>query len=202
VPELDVDERIPTLKQVVGHDWAEDISSHAEIDRYLKALVAASPDAARLESYGTTYEGRSLLYLIITSPENLQRLDSIREKNLELADPRQTPPEAARRLMGELPALVWLAYSVHGNETSSSDAALITAYHLLAGRQKSTKEALERLVVFIDPLQNPDGRERFINVYRETRGSFPQSEPSSSEHTERWPGGRFNHYLFDMTSMG
>jgi hypothetical protein len=198
VAEIDADEHIPTLKDVVGHTWGEDVSSYAEIERYLHVLAAAAKDRTRLESPGKTYEGRSLYALIISSPENLARIDEIRANNLRLADPRATPPEDARALIHDSPAIVWLAYGVHGNETSSCDAALLTAYHLLADRRETTRQALEKLVVIIDPMENPDGRERFINVHRETRGAFPQSEPLANEHTERWPGGRFNHYLFDM----
>ncbi len=90
------------------------------------------------------------------------------------------------------PAIIWLAYSVHGNEISPSDAALITAYHLLADKRPETKAMLEELVVIIDPLQNPDGRDRFVNVFRENRGLFLQSNPNATDHTERWPGGRFD----------
>jgi hypothetical protein len=197
-PELRADPKIPTLKEVVGHDWAAEISSHAEIERYLRALVAAAPDRARLETYGKTYEGRPLYYLVIASPANLLRLESIRAANLRLADPRRTAADEARRLIAAAPAVVWLAYGIHGNESSSSDAALMTAYHLLADQSEATRQALERLIILIDPAQNPDGRERFISVYRETRGVFPESAPLAAEHTERWPGGRFNHYLFDM----
>ena len=198
VPELQPDDKIPTLKEVVGHTWAEDVSSHAEIERYLHVLTAAAPTRTRLVSYGKTYEGRSLYYLVISSPANIKKLDEIRANNLRLADSRATSPEEARKLTAKSPAVVWLAYGVHGNETSSCDAALVTAYHLLADKSDKTRETLEKLVVIIDPMENPDGRERFINVYRETRGVVPQSEPLASEHTERWPGGRFNHYLFDM----
>src|SRR5262245_15021619 len=195
---LQANGKIPTLQEVVGHTWGEDVSSYAEIERYLHVLVASEPDRTRLETYGQTYEGRTLYYLIISSPQNIERLQEIRGNNLRLADPRETSPDDARQLVSESPAIVWLAYSVHGNETSSSDAALITAYHLLADQSDATREALERLIVILDPIQNPDGRERFMNVYRETRGTFPQSEPLATEHIERWPGGRFNHYLFDM----
>jgi hypothetical protein len=196
--ELEVDDKIPTLKEVVGHTWGEDVSSYAELERYLHVLVAPAKDRSRLERYGKSYEGRSLYYLVISSPNNIERLEEIRTNNLRLADPRQMPADEARKTASDSPAVLWLAYGVHGNETSSCDAALLTAYHLLADRSEKTRETLEKLVVIIDPLQNPDGRERFINVYRETRGVFPQAEPLANEHTERWPGGRFNHYLFDM----
>lgn len=197
-PELKPDPQLPTLQRVVGHDWGADISSHSEMERYLQALVQAAPDRAALVPYGKTYEGRTLYYLVIAKPENLKRREAIRAANLRLADPRGTPPEKARGLIAEAPALVWLAFGIHGNETSSAEAALLTAYHLLADRRPQTRRLLDDVVVLIDPLQNPDGHERFVNVYRETRGAFPDPEPLAAEHTERWPGGRYNHYLFDM----
>lgn len=198
LPDLQADPQIPTLRQVVGHAWGRDITSHADMERYLRALVKAAPDRAVLVPYGKTYEGRSLVYLVIASPENLARREAIRAANLQLADPRNLTPEQARELVADQPALVWLAYGIHGNETSGPEAALLTAYHLLADRRPATRKLLNNAVVLIDPLQNPDGHERFVNVYRETRGVFPDAQPLATEHTERWPSGRFNHYLFDM----
>lgn len=198
VPDLQPDPQIPTLKKVVGHDWGQNITSHAEMERYLKALVRAAPDRAVLVPYGKTYEGRTLYYLILAKPEHLQRREEIRTANLQLADPRSLPPEKARQVAAGMPTLLWLAYTVHGNETSCTEAALLTAYHLLADRRPETQKLLDNTIVLIDPLQNPDGHERFVNVYRETRGVFPDAEPLATEHTERWPSGRYNHYLFDM----
>jgi hypothetical protein len=198
LPEVQADDSIPKLNEVVGHTWGEDVSSYGEIERYLHVLAESAKDRVQLRTYGKSYEGRALYYLIISSAANMERIEEIRVNNLRLADPRQNSPDEARQLAAESPAIVWLAYGVHGNETSSCDAALLTAYHLLSDQTEATREALDKLVVLIDPMQNPDGRERFINVYRETRGVFPQHEPLSNEHTERWPGGRFNHYLFDM----
>jgi hypothetical protein len=197
-PELAADPSVPTLQDVLGYAWGKEISNHGQVERYLEALVDAAPDRARLVRYGKSYEGRDLYYLIITSRENLAQLDRIRANNLRLADPMGTSQEDAQTLIADAPALVWLAYSVHGDEISSTDAALLTAYHLLADRSSQTQTRLQQLVVFIDPLQNPDGRERFINVFRESRGRFSEPDPSAREHTQRWPGGRFNHYLFDM----
>ena len=198
VPELQPDPQIPTPRKVLGHDWARDITSHSEMERYLRALVKAAPDRVVLVPYGKTYEGRTLYYLVIARPDHLQRREAIRAANLQLADPQRTPPEKAREIVARQPALVWLAYCIHGNETSGPEAALLTAYHLLADRRPQTRKLLDNVVVLIDPLQNPDGHERFVNVYRETRGTFPDSQPLAAEHTERWPSGRFNHYLFDM----
>src|SRR4029077_1075428 len=109
---------------------------------------------------------------------------------------RITPFKRAEEIVADAPAVVWLAYCVHGNETSPSDAALLTAYHLLADRRTETKTLLDKLVVIIDPLQNPDGRDRFVHFHRETRGGFDQEHPLAADRLERWPSGRFNHYLF------
>ncbi len=198
LPELEADPKVPTLKQALGHGWAEEISSHAEIERYLRALTAAAADRTRLLRYGETIEKRGLYLLVISAPKNLARLDQIREANLRLADPRQTTPAEAREIAASLPAILWMGYGVHGDEISSSDAAMITAYHLIADRRGTTRKMLEDVVVLIDPMQNPDGRDRFVNFHRENRGAAPDAEPLAAERVQRWASGRFNHYLFDM----
>ena len=198
VPELQADPQIPTLKDVVGHRWGQEISSHAEIERYLHALVKAAPDRCRLVKYGQSNQRKDLYTLIITSADNLKRIEQIREQNLALADSRVTSARRAEEIAAQAPAVVFLAYCVHGNETSPSDAALLTAYHLLADKRAETRDLLDKLVVIIDPLQNPDGRDRFVNFHRETRGRFAEDSPLAADRLERWPGGRSNHYLFDM----
>ncbi len=198
ITELQADDKIPTSEQALRYKWADEVSSHHQIETYLRRLAHAAPDRTKLVQYGQSYEGRSLNYLVVSSPENIARLDEIQRNNLKLADPRTCDDISARPLILNSPAIIWLAYSVHGNEISPSDAALITAYHLLADKRPETKAMLEELVVIIDPLQNPDGRDRFVNVFRENRGLFLQSNPNATDHTERWPGGRSNHYWFDM----
>ncbi|MFQ5929367.1 MAG: M14 family metallopeptidase, partial [Acidobacteriota bacterium] len=127
------------------------------------------------------------------------RLDKIKEGLRNLADPRRLPERQAHRLISSLPAVIWLAYGIHGNETSSTDAGLFTAYHLTAAQNDTLAERVLRdSVVIIDPLQNPDGRDRFIHYYRQTRGRWPDPDPQAAEHSETWPSGRMNHYLFDM----
>lgn len=192
------DKKIPTLEQVLKHSWGEDVSNHAEVELYIRDLVRAAPLRTKLKKYGTSYEGRALYYLVISSPANIKRIDEIRENNLLLSDPRRGSMADVEKLLGEQPAIAWLSYSVHGDESSGTDAALLTAYHLLADLRKETKEMLENLVVIVDPLQNPDGRDRFVNFFRENRGIVPDPAPLAAEHSQRWPGGRFNHYLFDL----
>ena len=198
VAELQADSAIPAIQAITGHDWATHITNQSEMERYLDTLVKAAPDRAKLEKYGESYEGRGLYYLVISCAENMQRLEEIRLANLQLAETQPATSESAAPPIAQMPALVWLAASVHGNELSSTEAALLTAYHLLADQRPETKQLLEQLVILIDPLQNPDGRARFVSVYGENRGVFDSADPLSTEHAERWPGGRFNHYLFDL----
>lgn len=195
---LQANAEIPTLKKVLGYDWGQQFTSYENMERYLDTLTRAAPNRTRLVRYGESYEHRGLFYLVISSAKNMQQIEEIRAGFARLADPRVTSANEAKQRASELPALVWLACSVHGNELSSTDAALVTAYHLLADQRPETAKLLDQLVVIIDPLQNPDGRQRFINNYRETGGVIPSAEPLATEHAERWPGGRFNHYLFDL----
>jgi hypothetical protein len=193
------DPRIPTLPQVVGHDLGEEITSPDQIASYLQALAAAAPDRARLVEYGRSEEGRALHVLVLASPERLTRLDQTKAGLRALADPRALAPTEADRLLNELPAVVWLLHAVHGNEISSSDAALALAHHLLAAQGDEGADLVRReVIVLVDPLQNPDGRARFLASNALGRAARPDPEPVSAEHDEPWPGGRGNHYLFDM----
>lgn len=199
LPGAKYDPAIPTLKQTAGHDWGERITMHHEMERYVNALAQAAPTRTRLFKYAETWEGKSLYYLVIGSPENIVRLDAAKAGMQKLADPRSTSATEAASLTSSLPVIVWLAYSVHGNEICSTDAALLCAYHLLAAQGDAIAEsAMKNALVVIDPMQNPDGRDRFINYFRQTTGRWPDADLQSAEHNETWPSGRVNHYLFDM----
>ena len=198
-PETRYDPRIPTLKQVTGHELGEEISTPDEIGAYLKALAAAAPDRARVVEYARSEEGRPLSVLVLASPERLARLDDVQRQLRALADPRSLSPAEADRLVRELPVVVWLLHAVHGNEISSSDAALALVHHLLAAEDDPGADLVRReAIVLVDPLQNPDGRARFLASNALGRAARPDPEPASAEHDEPWPGGRGNHYLFDM----
>lgn len=198
-PGASYDPSIPAHQSILGYGPGERITSHANIVRYLEALAEAAPRRMKVFDYGKTWEGRRLIYAAIGSESNMARLDSLKASMQRLADPRKTPPAEAKKLMANLPAVVWLGYGVHGNEISSPDAALLTAYHLLAARNDAlVKTALDNAVVLIDPLQNPDGRERFVRHFEQSEGIEPDPFPLALEHTEPWPGGRTNHYHFDM----
>ncbi len=192
------DPAVPTLKEVLGYDFGDRISIHQDVERYLKALSDASP-RLQLVRFGESWEGRALSYLIVSSSGNLARIDEVKEGMQRLADPRHLDPEQADRLIELLPAVILLTYGIHGNETSSTEAALLTAYHLAAVRDDPMVEnILQNTVVIIDPVQNPDGRDRFVNYFRQARGPRPNPDQDAAEHNEPWPAGRVNHYLFDL----
>ncbi len=193
------DPRIPTLRSVTGHETGDAISTPDEISAYLRALAAAAPERTRLVEYARTWEGRPLHTLVIGAPDRSARLLAVKADLRRLADPRTLAAADADRLVRELPVVTWLIHAVHGNEISSSDAALAEAYHLLAAQGDADVDAvLRESIVLIDPLENPDGRARFVAQNLQGRAATPDPEPLSAEHDEPWPGGRANHYLFDM----
>ncbi len=197
-PGCQYDARIPTFREVLGYDPGEQITSPGDILRYLEALAARS-GRLRIFEYARSWEGRKLVYVAIGSEANLRRLQDIRTETALLADPRRTPKAEAEKLIARLPATVWFAYGIHGNEVSPSDAALLTAYHLLAARNDPlVNRVLESVLVLIDPLQNPDGRERFLASFKQARGREADEDPIAAEHNEPWPDGRGNHYLIDL----
>ncbi|HTP31019.1 MAG TPA: M14 family metallopeptidase [Candidatus Acidoferrales bacterium] len=193
------DPKVPTIRQVLGYDPGEKLTGAAGLTRYIEALAAAEPARMKIFEYGESWEGRKLVYAAIGSEPNIRRLGEIKSTMQRFADPRKTSESEARSLMAGLPAAVWLSYGVHGNEISSCDAALLTAYHLLAARNdKLVDDIFSKVLVLIDPTQNPDGRDRFVNYFDQTRGLVPDSSPLAAERNEPWPGGRVNHYLFDL----
>jgi hypothetical protein len=197
-PGANYDPTIPTYAKVFGHDPGESILSHADILKYLEAL-AASSSRIRIFDYAKSWEGKRLVYAAVGSEANIKRLDKIRSDMQRLSDPRRTKQSEADQIIAALPAVIWLGYGVHGNEISSPEAGLLTAYHLLASRNdKLVDEILSQVVVLIDPLQNPDGRDRFVHNFEQARGPDPDSSPAAAEHVEPWPGGRGNHYSFDL----
>jgi hypothetical protein len=198
-PGASYDPKIPTVRQVLGYEAGDKVTSHAGLMKYMEALAAAAPTRIKIFEYGESWEGRKLIYAAVGSEANIRRLAEIKSGVQRIADPRKTPEAEAHRIIANLPAVIWLSYGVHGNEISSPDAALLTAYHLLASRgDKMVDDILAKTVVLLDPTQNPDGRDRFVNYYEQARGLSPDSSQLAAEHNEPWPGGRANHYLFDL----
>ncbi len=193
------DPAIPTLEQVVGHDPRAEITPPADVLRYMEALAAAAPDRTRLVRYATSWEGRPLVALVIGSRQRIANLDAVKADLQRLSDPRGLSDGEVGALMGRVPVVTALMHGVHGNEISSSGAAMAEAYHLLAAQGDPDVDLVfQESLVIIDPVENPDGRNRFVMQNRMARSRWPEPERASAEHDEPWPGGRVNHYLFDL----
>ncbi len=198
-PGAQYDARIPSLKQVAGHDFGQRVTTPDEIIRYLKALAEAAPDRTSLIKYAETWEGRELYAIVIADADRIKRLGEIKSGLQRLANPGAISQTDSERLIKESPVVVALLHGVHGNEISSGEAALAEAYYLLAAQNDATVDLIRReAIIIIDPMQNPDGRARFVFQNLLGQASTPDPEPAAAEHDEPWPGGRSNHYLFDL----
>ena len=191
---LSYDAAIPTPASFLGYEHGERFTFHAHVLDYFEALAEASPKMT-LHEYGRSHEGRKLVYAVITSVENQARIDEIQANNLRLADPTDN---AAEDLIENQPLIHWMSYNVHGNEPSSTEAAMQVSYRLVAAEDEETRGMLDSLVVIIDPCLNPDGRDRYAYWYTSMHSKLLNTNPDDLEHSEPWPGGRTNHYWFDL----
>lgn len=193
------DPAIPTLDQVTGHAWGTEISAHRDVESYIHALATAAPERVKVVKFGESWQGRALYYVIVGRENVISRLPEVKASMQMLADPRGLSDDAGEKLLEDLPAVGWLANCVHGDEPSGTDAALYVLYHLLAAKNDAVVDkVLDECLVLIDPLQNPDGRDRFVFYNRAARGRFPDPTPQAAEHSQPWPSGRTNHAMFDM----
>ncbi|WP_204346160.1 M14 metallopeptidase family protein [Psychroserpens algicola] len=183
-----VAQNLQSPSQFLGYDLGTKFSRHHQVIDYFKHVAEAKSQQVKLESYGETNERRPLMLAYVSSEENLKNLETIRENNLKNAGVLNGKPTA------NTIAIVWLSYNVHGNEASSTEASMRTIYKLLTEKQAWLKNT----VVIIDPCINPDGRDRYVNWYNETASVPYDIDQQASEHNEPWPGGRPNHYLFDL----
>ncbi|MDR9417137.1 MAG: M14 family metallopeptidase, partial [Gracilimonas sp.] len=185
---------IPTPKEVLGAELGEWHVRHDQLVNYMYAVANAS-DRVTITEYARTYENRPLLMLTITSPDNHANLDEIKEEHHKLTD---------ASLSGDLdlttmPAVVTLSYSVHGNESSGANSSLAVVYYLAAAQGAEIDEMLDNTIVLVDPVINPDGLNRFAhwaNIHKSK--NVLVTDPQSREFDENWPGGRTNHYWFDL----
>ena len=185
---------IPKPKDIIYHEVGEWHITHDRLVNYMKAIAAAAPDRVKLETMGLTYENRPQVLLIITSPKNQQRLEEIRQQHLLLSD----PSKSASVNIDNMPIVVYIGHSIHGNEPSGANAALVSAYYLAAAQGKQIDELLDNVVILFDPSFNPDGLQRFSTWANQHKSKNLVSDPNSREFNEVWPGGRFNHYWFDL----
>ena len=181
--------------EFLPHELGEQFTPHHLLSDYYAYLAANAPQHVKIQHYGWTNEARPLQIVCISSAENIQRLDEIRENNLRLAglsnDSR--PGET-----NNMPAIVWLNMSVHGNEPSGSECGMLLAWQLAAQQTPEVREWLKNTVVIIDPSANPDGYDRYTSWYRAVSHREKNPSHATREHQEPWPGGRPNHYYFDL----
>ncbi len=185
---------IPKPKDIIYHEVGEWHITHDRLVNYMKAVAAAAPDRIKLETMGFTYEDRPQVLLIITSPENHARLEEIRQQHLLLTD----PSKSAAVDIENMPIVVWMGHSIHGNEPSGANASMLGAYYLAAAQGKEIDELLDNVVILFDPSFNPDGLQRFSTWANQHKSKNLVSDPADREFNEVWPGGRFNHYWFDL----
>jgi len=183
---------IPSPEQFLGYSIGDHHTRHDRIVAYLEKLAETS-NRASIHHYGKTHEGRKLVILTVTAPENLSNLERIKQQHLAFTDPTQNVSN-----YGNVPVFINLAYNVHGNEPSSSEAALLMAYTLTASNNPEILNYLKNAVIFIDPTINPDGRDRHTQWVNTYQGNPLVADPQDAEHNEYWPGGRTNHYWFDL----
>lgn len=191
--EVPLDPKIPTPKAVLGHEVGEWHVSHDKLVQYMQVLAEAS-DRIAIETYGRSHENRPLLTLKISSPEHIKNLETIRSNHLKLSDYTQS----SELDLSEMPAVVYLGYSIHGNEASGSNAALLVAYYLAAAQTSEVNNWLKHTVIILDPSYNPDGLNRFASWVNSKKGKNLVADPANIEQNEPWPRARTNHYWFDL----
>ena len=188
-----LDPSIPTPASVIGYEIGDRPITHDQLVYYFYQLAKVS-DKVKLEIYGYTYEHRPLLNVIITSKANQQNLEKLRMVHLKLSD----PSKADSVDINKAPLVVRLGYSIHGNEASGTNAAPLAAYYLAASKSAKTDSILQNTIILIDPCLNPDGYQRFAAWVNEHQSSNLIADPNNRENHEAWPGGRTNHYWFDL----
>ncbi|MFM9074517.1 MAG: M14 family metallopeptidase [Bacteroidota bacterium] len=176
--------------QFLGYEPGTAFTRHHRVVEYFRHVDEAMPNVSIVQ-YGETYERRPLIVAIVSSPENAGKIDHIREDNLRRAGMLQGNGSGNT-------GIVWLSYNVHGNEGNSTETSMRTLYELVNPQNNKSKEWLKNTVVIIDPCINPDGRDRYANFYNQYGNFPPNTDPQAREHREPWPGGRPNHYLFDL----
>jgi hypothetical protein len=186
-----LDPAVPSPEQFLGYPIGDWHTRHDRIVEYFRELARVSPKA-HFQIIGYTTEHRPQVVLTVTSPENYAKLEDIRKEHLRLAQPGQQVNTST------MPVIITHGYNVHGNEPSSSEAAMLTAYYLVAAQGDEATNTLRNAVIHIDPNYNPDGRDRHSNWANMHKGFPPVADPIDREHNEVWPGGRTNHYWFDL----
>lgn len=185
--------QVKSPDEFLGYELGSHFTPHYKVAEYFRQTAIAAPKNVKLINYGKTNEGRPLMVAVISSADNIARIDEIQKNNLKLAS------GAANSInLSSQPVITWLSYNVHGNEANSTETAMRMLYALASGTNQQAASWLKNTVVVIDPCLNPDGRDRYVNYFNSVVGKTPNSDPTAREHIEPWPGGRSNHYYFDL----
>ena len=188
---------VPRPESILGYNIGDMNTQYAMQEKTLLAIADAAKDRVRYEEFGSSYERRTMRLFIVSSPENIARLDAIRADLDKIADPRGTSASELEAIVARTPAVVWYSFSVHGNESPGFETVIPLLYQLAASDEPATVEALKNTIVVLNPSSNPDGHERFTVWYNSVNVQHP--DPGSNEHDEPWSvQGRYNHYRFDM----
>jgi hypothetical protein len=188
---INFDESIPKPSEIIGHEVGEWHVTHDKLVQYMYA-VAESSDRVLIEETGKTYENRPLLILKVSSNKNIKVLEKIQKKHIEISNGKKMNE------FENMPAVVYQGYGVHGNEASASNASILGIYYLAASNSEETNEILNNTVILFDPCLNPDGFQRFANWVNSNKNLVPNPDNNDREFSEVWPGGRTNHYWFDL----
>mgnify|MGYP006198457401 FL=1 len=184
--------KIQSPAEFLGYELGTKFTFHHRVIDYYEYVAQQAPNRVKLVSYGTSFEGRPLLVAFVANETNLAQLEDIRTNNLKSIGLLEGKPTA------KVPAIAWMSYNIHGNEAISSEAAMQVLYELLNTANELTQGVLKNTVVALDPCLNPDGFDRYVQWYNRYVSATPDFTLASVEHNEPWPGGRFNHYLFDL----
>ena len=187
-------QNIQSPSEFLGYEIGTQFSRHSQVVDYFEYVSNKLSENVIMEKYGETYERRPLYLTYISSKENIKNIDIIRKNNLSNAG----VTDGVSSTLNKDIAIVWLSYNVHGNESSSTEASMKTLHLLLTENSK----LLENTIVIIDPCINPDGRDRYANWYNQAVSIPFNTNYKSREHDEPWPGGRANHYLYDLNRYG
>lgn len=188
---------VPRPQSILRFDVGDFHTTYAQMEKVIESIAKAAPDRVRIYDIGTTNEHRMQHIVAISSPENIARIDEIRGNVARLADPRQTSSLQAQALIPNTPAIAWMAYTIHGNESASFEAMMQVVYQLAASNEPATQEILKNCVTLIITGENPDGHERFATWYNSVATGNP--DRNALEHREPWSiYGRLNHFRFDL----
>ncbi|GAB3284240.1 M14 family metallopeptidase [Larkinella harenae] len=183
--------------QFLGYTVGKRFTPHHRVLAYAEKISQQFSSRVKLVPYGTTYEGRQLMAVIVASEKNMAQLEEIRSAHLKKIGLSPARSSAAKAANTPQPPIAWLSYNVHGNEAISSEAFMLVLHSLLDPANAVSQKILSNTIVILDPGLNPDGHDRYVNWYNQVSGQNPDPTPIAREHSEPWPSGRYTHYLFD-----